>query len=157
MPLPFPTSLGLDLKNQSLTHTSAPAISPKAEAESLGSEPGGPHSRAEPLSGWETMDRSLTFSGFTFPGCKWGNNSASDIGLFQGQMRPCLGNARGGPGTQRVFREGQFCLLPGFCHCCFLNFKEGCWASDLYLLVLELIHCWGPLQPLSKFKKVMPN
>ena len=54
-------------------------------------------------------------------------------------MRPCLGNARGGPGPQRVFRKGQFCLLPGCCYCCFLNFKEVRWASDLYLLVLEFI------------------
>ena len=64
-------------------------------------------------------------------------------------MRPCLGSPQGGPGTQHIFRKGQFCLLPSCCYCCFLDFKEGCWASDLCLLVLELIKKdWGLLQPL---------
>ena len=80
MPLSLPVSLGLDLKNLRLQ----PLPNSTTEGWELGLGTRWTSFNAEPLSGWVTMDKSLTFTGLTFLGCKWGNNSASIVGLFWG-------------------------------------------------------------------------
>ena len=128
-PLPLPISLGLDLKNLSLQ----PLPNSTTEGWELGLGTRGTSFNAEPLSGWVTTDKSLTFTGLNFLGCKWGSNCASIVGLFWGSNE-----------TRSVLFVAWFWLL--------LFFKLQRWMLDLRSLnslpALMLIKTdWVLLQP----------